>query len=202
MEKLRDRKRNGGKSVEDHQKKDEKHIIKDSRKRSFLKALTGNGLEVLIDTLLLSFILFSLGVSSPVPISFALSVITEILCFVTNYCNDRIWNLFQYGREIIHEEGKRKNLIFPKVIWREPTKEDEHGIWEMKSWYYPNKNEIHLLIGRIDGSRKLFITLCHESFHWITNLIIRYEKVWEPINLFYDKMDSLLFNVSLPIGGF
>lgn len=85
------------------QERNEKYIVKDSRKRSFLKALTGNGLEVLIDTILLSVIFSILGVASPVPISFVLSVITEVLCFITNYCNDRAWNFIQWGRKVEHD---------------------------------------------------------------------------------------------------
>lgn len=82
----------------------EKHIVKDTKMRSLFKALTGNGLEVLLDTILLSFIFGILGVASPIPISFALSVATEILCFVTNFCNDRLWNLTQYGRKVEHDK--------------------------------------------------------------------------------------------------
>lgn len=84
--------------------KENKHIVKDTKKRSLFKALTGNGLEVLIDTIFLTAILTLIGVPDPAPISFTLSVITEFLCFVTNFFNDRIWNLFQWGRKVEHDE--------------------------------------------------------------------------------------------------
>ena len=78
-----------------------KHKVEDTKLRSALKALSGNGLEVVVDTLLFASILSILGVSSPVPISFALSVATEILCFITNYFNDRAWNRIQWGRVVV-----------------------------------------------------------------------------------------------------
>lgn len=77
-----------------------KHKVNDTKLRSLFKALTSNGLEILVDTILISFVLSSLGISSPIPISFALSVITEVLCFITNYFNDRVWNRCQWGRVV------------------------------------------------------------------------------------------------------
>lgn len=81
-----------------------RHKISDERKRSFFKALTGNGLEILIDTFILGTILQILGIPSPYQISLGLSVLTEVLCFLTNYFNDRLWNRFQWGRKVEDEE--------------------------------------------------------------------------------------------------
>lgn len=86
-----------------------KHKVEDSRKRSFLKALTGNGLEVIFDTVIFGTIFKTfLGLSLPeaAGLGLALSIITELLCFVTNYFNDRIWNRLQWGRKVkeIEEE--------------------------------------------------------------------------------------------------
>jgi len=87
-----------------------KHKVEDTRKRSLLKALTSNGLEVLVDTILFDRVLSSFGISI-LPLAFGLSVTVEFLCFVTNYLNDRAWNRIQWGRkviEIIVEDEKNR----------------------------------------------------------------------------------------------
>ena len=78
------------------------HEIEDTRKRSLLKALTGNGLEAVLDTLIIGTILTWLGmpIIEAAGLGISLSVTIEFLCFVTNYCNDRIWNRTQWGRTI------------------------------------------------------------------------------------------------------
>lgn len=79
-----------------------KHKVEDTRKRSLLKALTGNGLEVLFDTLIFGTALTALGLSVPeaAGLGLILSIGTEILCFITNYFNDRAWNRIQWGRKV------------------------------------------------------------------------------------------------------
>jgi len=80
-----------------------KHKVEDTRKRSLLKALTGNGLEVIFDTIIFGIVFVALGmeVSHAVGVGLGLSILTEILCFITNYFNDRAWNRTQFGRKII-----------------------------------------------------------------------------------------------------
>ena len=79
--------------------------VYDTRKRSFLKALTANLVEIIIDTFVIGFILSYLGV--PYEVAYlsggGLAVLTELLCFCTNYIVDRIWNRTQWGREIVEE---------------------------------------------------------------------------------------------------
>jgi len=79
-----------------------KHRVEDTRKRSLLKALTGNGLEIVFDTFIFGYVFIQLGIGVPeaIGIGFGLSVMTEILCFVTNYFNDRLWNRTQFGRKV------------------------------------------------------------------------------------------------------
>lgn len=72
-----------------------KHIVRDTKKRSILKALTGRALEVTIGTFIISiFILNNLEQSLVV------AILSECLCTATSYINDRIWNLSQFGREV------------------------------------------------------------------------------------------------------
>lgn len=79
-----------------------KHKVEDTRKRSLLKALTGNGLEVLFDTFIFGtvFHLLGLPIVEAVGTGLGLSVLTECLCFITNYFNDRVWNRVQWGRKV------------------------------------------------------------------------------------------------------
>lgn len=79
-----------------------KHKVEDTRKRSLLKALTGNGMEVIFDTIIFGMVFVALGMEIPhaAGIGFGLSVATELLCFVTNYFNDRVWNRVQWGRKV------------------------------------------------------------------------------------------------------
>lgn len=79
-----------------------KHKVEDSKKRSFLKALTGYLSEVLIDSFLISSILKIIGVetSSAISIGFGISLLTEFICFLVHYGNDRVWNRIQFGRKV------------------------------------------------------------------------------------------------------
>ena len=77
-----------------------KHKVEDARKRSILKALTGNGFEIIIDTLLIGSVLHLLEMPYAFGFAGIFSVVTEFLCFVTNYFNDRAWNKIQWGRVV------------------------------------------------------------------------------------------------------
>lgn len=98
-----------------------KHKVEDTRKRSFFKALTGNGLEIIFDTFIfgLAFRILGLSIPEAAGLGLALSVLTEVLCFITNYFNDRIWNRTQWGRKVKDEETKEKILwSCHQCLWR------------------------------------------------------------------------------------
>jgi len=67
--------------------------IHETRKRSLLKGLTQRIIEVAVDTLILSFF------ATP-HTALALAVIIELLCWGSHYANERLWNRFDYGREV------------------------------------------------------------------------------------------------------
>lgn len=75
-----------------------KHVVKDSKLRSISKALTGRALEIAIGTFILS-----LFIIKDIELSFSIAILNEALCAVTSYINDRIWNLFQWGRKVEHQ---------------------------------------------------------------------------------------------------
>ena len=68
--------------------------INETRKRSLLKGATQRMLEVAVDTAILSFF------ATP-QIALTLAVIIELLCWISHYCNERIWNRISYGREML-----------------------------------------------------------------------------------------------------
>lgn len=77
--------------------------VEDSRKRSIMKALTANLLEVIFDTIVMGIIFSFLGL--PTEEAFlsggGLAVLTQVICFFTQYVADRIWNKTQWGRKIV-----------------------------------------------------------------------------------------------------
>jgi len=79
--------------------------------------------------------------------------------------------------------------IFPKVFWNLNTKKDNAPYCAL---YHPETHEIELFIGKIGGNFRLFWVLLHESFHWITSLIIP-DNIWNEINNYYDVIDGLLW---------
>jgi len=86
------------------------HKVEDTRLRSVCKAFSGNGLEVIFDTLLLLPLLMYLGmpIHEAAGLGIGISVLVEILCFITNYFNDRAWNRIQWGRKVIDIEDDRR----------------------------------------------------------------------------------------------
>ena len=80
--------------------------------------------------------------------------------------------------------NKLRKKIFPRVLWRDRNITDGNDV----AIYYPYLHQIHLLNGEINN---LFIVLAHESFHWVTNISIRNDHVWEKINTWYDWIDNL-----------
>lgn len=75
-----------------------KHRVTETKLRSILKALTGRALEVAVGTFLISFL-----VLRNLELSFKLAIFNEAICAVTTYINERVWNLSQWGRKVIHE---------------------------------------------------------------------------------------------------
>jgi hypothetical protein len=67
--------------------------VHDGHARSFAKGLTEKAIDVLLDTLMFSpFLATSTSAS--------LAVTVEILCFVMNFFNERLWNLTDWNREV------------------------------------------------------------------------------------------------------
>jgi len=80
----------------------------DTRKRSFLKALTAYLLEVGADILISSGILTLLGLPPETAIigGIGIATIIELFCLLIHYLNDRIWNKTQWGRNAKDERNK------------------------------------------------------------------------------------------------
>ncbi len=67
--------------------------INETRSRSLLKAISFRVLEIIIDSLILSFFV-------GVYIAVGLSVVLEVTCLILHYIFERIWNKINYGREV------------------------------------------------------------------------------------------------------
>ena len=68
--------------------------INETRKRSFLKAVSFRVIEVIVDALILS-----IFVSPKIAIGLAIGL--ELLCLGLHYGFERIWNRIPYGRHIV-----------------------------------------------------------------------------------------------------
>jgi len=87
-----------------HSKSSHDHRVEDTRLRSLGKGATGYILEVLADTFVIAGgISLLLGAPTETALSSGLifAIITEGLCFMTHYINDRLWNRIQWGRRVI-----------------------------------------------------------------------------------------------------
>ena len=78
------------------------HKVNETRKRSLLKAFTGYIFEVIVDTLIIGTALSIMGFETEVAYvgGFVIAGVTEVLCFLSHYVNDRLWNKVQLGREV------------------------------------------------------------------------------------------------------
>lgn len=79
------------------------HKVNETRRRSLLKALSGYIFEVTVDTFIIGIGLKLLGqfeTGAAFAGGFTLAAITEVLCFVSHYINDRLWNKVQWGRQV------------------------------------------------------------------------------------------------------
>lgn len=66
-------------------------MIYETRWRSLLKAVSFRVIEVLLDTLILSFFV-------DVHIAFGLSLAVEFTCFIVHYTFERVFNRINWGR--------------------------------------------------------------------------------------------------------
>jgi len=53
-----------------------------------------------MDTLVLGSVLALIGIPFSFEIGGIMALVTELLCFLTHYGNDRIWNKIQWGRKV------------------------------------------------------------------------------------------------------
>ena len=68
--------------------------VNETKTRSILKGITARVIEVLVDTVIISF----LGVD--IPLSFGIALLIEGMCFIASYFTERVWNLTDWGRHI------------------------------------------------------------------------------------------------------
>ena len=76
-----------------------KKKVYETKSRSLLKVVSGRILEILVDTLLLNVFI------QRVELSLFLSVVVEGLCTLTHYINERLWNLSDFGRNVLSSNG-------------------------------------------------------------------------------------------------
>ena len=69
--------------------------INETRKRSFLKAISFRVIEIALDALILSFFI------TPA-IAFGVAVSLEVMCLVLHYTFERLANRIQWGRYVTH----------------------------------------------------------------------------------------------------
>lgn len=81
-----------------------KHKVNETRLRSLFKAITGRLIEILVDSLLIGSLFTFLGVPYAFQLASGIAILTEILCALTTYLNERIWNRLDWGREVEHIE--------------------------------------------------------------------------------------------------
>ena len=70
--------------------------VNDRCARSFAKGLTDKAIEVILDTLVFSQFL-------AISTSANLAIAVEVLCFIMNFFNERLWNLTDWKREVTCE---------------------------------------------------------------------------------------------------
>lgn len=74
-------------------------------------ALTGRALEIAIGTFIISFIF-----TQSLHLSLGIAIVNETLCAIVTYLNERVWNLCQFGRKIIHLDDDGKEIPEPKDL--------------------------------------------------------------------------------------
>lgn len=86
-----------------------KSKIDETKLRSFLKALSFRIVEIIIDTILLSY----LGLH--IHVSLLASILIELICFLLGFSWERVWNKIRWGRRIIrgnhvnHKHQRKKS---------------------------------------------------------------------------------------------
>lgn len=88
---------------------DHEHKVCETRLRSFLKNMTGNVVEFIIDFFILDAVIYQLSPTISQALGIAgISALIEGVCFVISYLTDRGWNMIQYGRRVIDCEPNHK----------------------------------------------------------------------------------------------
>jgi len=72
-------------------------MINETRKRSLLKAVSFRGLEIALDTVILSIFV-------ELKTAIWLAILLEGLCLALHYGFERAWNKSQYGRHVIGDK--------------------------------------------------------------------------------------------------
>jgi len=85
-------------------------------------ALTGRALEISVGTFIISFLILK-----DLTLSLGIAILNETICAITSYLNERVWNIVQWGRRIIHVGKGRKTEL-------------QNGIWEVEITLYKTGN--------------------------------------------------------------
>lgn len=76
--------------------------INETKKRSIIKSITAKIFEIAVGSIILSVI------GLPVVNSIGLTVLIETSCFLTNFVNERLWNLTDWERKIKDDDEDSK----------------------------------------------------------------------------------------------
>lgn len=89
------------------------HKVCETRLRTFLKNLTGNGIEFVIDFFILDAVICRLSPTIAQALGIAgISALIEGVCFIISYLTDRGWNLIQWGRKVTEVEHGQNSQKF------------------------------------------------------------------------------------------
>lgn len=77
------------------------YIVVESRRRSFLKAISFRVIEIALSTIIMSFFIDA-------RIALGLSFANEGTCFLVHFIFERVWNKIDYGREVRFSNGRGK----------------------------------------------------------------------------------------------
>lgn len=88
-----------------------KHKVNDTKLRSVLKTFSSRIIEVAVDTFLIGSVYTFFHVPHAYELATGMAVAIEVLCALTNYLNDRLWNQIQWGREVEDIEKEDTNKV-------------------------------------------------------------------------------------------
>jgi len=92
-------------------KQNHKHKVNETHLRSILKAVTSRIIEIAVDTLLIGTIYAFLGIPNSYELASGIAISIEMLCALTSYINDRLWNKISWGREVKDIEEDNTNQV-------------------------------------------------------------------------------------------